>query len=201
MRSKVMITILLLSLFGVPSGALAQVSACQTAVLSTLANVTCVRGEFTITYPDLDHIWAFTPSGPGTPVLTADDIVLVMDPNGPNAILIGAAGHWSTGWSVTAGQRMEGTIYFTVSSTSGKTGLAQLGASVTEDGSVYLANNIDSNPPVVSSLTCNSQACTGDNWGKSFIHFQPGTYSASYNFVIDGGTGGTAALQEGSEHF
>ncbi len=200
MRLKLM-SIILLFLFSVPSGALTPAPPCQTSILAQLANVTCSRGDYTITYPDLAQIWQFSSSGPGAPVLTANDVVVVMDSNGPNAILIGSAEHWSTGWQVTAGQTMTGTISFTLTAPGGMTSLAQLGGAATEDGSTYLANNVDSVPPAVSSITCTVQSCPGNNTGLSFVHFTPGTYSASFTFTLDGGTNGTAALQMGSEHF
>ncbi len=200
MRMKLMSVIVLL-LFSIPLAAATAAPPCKTAALSQLANVTCTRGDYTVSYPDLAHIWQFTSSGPGAPAITAADVVVVMDSNGPLAILIGSSQQWLTGWQVTAGQTITGTVNFTVTAPNGITGLAQLGGAVTEDGSVYLANNIDTNPPTVSSITCTEQSCPANNWGKSFIHFAPGTYNATYTFTLDGGTRGTAALQMGSEHF
>jgi hypothetical protein len=178
-----------------------EAPACQTAVLSALANTTCTRGDVTITYPDLDHILSATASG-GAPLLTADDVQVVMDPGGPNAILMGAV-PWGSSWSVSPGQKITATVNFILNAPQGKTGIAQLGGSVTGDAQLYVANIIITDPLTISGIVCNAELCPMDNWGASFVHFTPGRYSANATFLLDGtlGTGGEATLQELSEHF
>jgi hypothetical protein len=174
---------------------------CQTAVLSALANTACTRGDVTITYPGLDHLMSATATG-GAPLLTADDIQVVMDPGGPNAILMGAT-PWGSSWSVSDGQTITVTVNFVLTAPQGKTGIAQLGGSATGGAQLYVANIIVTNPLTISGVVCSAESCPMNNWGSSFVHFAPGTYSASAIFSLDGtlGTGGAVTLQELSEHF
>jgi hypothetical protein len=177
-----------------------EVAACQTSVLTDLANVTCSRGDATIAYPALSQMFTLTSSGLAVSNVSTDNILVVMDPGGPNAILIGAK-PWGSSWQVAAGQTITATINFVVTAPMGKTGLAQLGGSATGDGQVYVANNIFTIPLTVSSITCIATSCPMNNWGVSYVHFPPGSYPANFTFTVTGGTNGTASLQEGSEHF
>jgi hypothetical protein len=160
----------------------------------------CTRGDATISYPSLTQMFSLTSTGPNAPTFSADDVQVVMDPNGPNAILIGRK-PWGSSWTATAGQTVTLTINFYVTAPMGKTGLAQLGGSATGDGETYLANTIFTMPTTVSSITCTVLSCPMDNWGQMFVHFTPGTYPANFTFTLTGGSNGTATLQQGSEHF
>lgn len=160
--------------------------------------VSCaLAGGAVITYPDAAHLFKYSSTGTTpAPLLTSDNLLLLPDPNGPNALQVRPRqpGFWNL---TRPGQQWTVTLSFTVAN-SAQSGLAQLGGAATGDGQLSGSDTIGAAPAAVTSITCTSAGCPP--YGSAAA-YASGSYAVTFTFSMSSGANGTASLGEWSQHF
>ena len=170
------------------SGLAQQVPPCRRGRVSYFAGTSCSQRSVTYTFPR--DFFSF--SSTGLQPLTADQVRIGMDPQGPYTMLIGFT-DWDLNapnesftmtlhFSVTGGDRMEAWMHHCYT-----TGTGEVTASIT----------VKTNPPVSSTAVCNA---TTQLERAPAARYTPGPVDAVVTIKASSGNG-TAGLRSLGTHF
>lgn len=165
-----------------------EVPPCRSGRASDYAGTTCRQRSVIYTFPR--DFFSFSSSG--IQALSADEVRINMDPQGPYTLLIGFAD-----WNLDApNESFTLTLHFSVSG-GDKTEAWMHRCYATGTGEVSASITVNTNPPVTSTATCNATTLLERAPDSSYT---PGPVEATVTIKASSGDG-TAGLRSLGTHF